>query len=139
MIFSSIAFWKYELLLGNLVGIISFGIFIGSILLFFKIVFGKTKQENLGLKKVKAGAVMLFLVFAFLNLGVIALFVFFNYLYKNSNPNASVAFTPFNVLTIMTPYVLFSFQIVIVGFYNFVNERKSNKKRKEENGQTISS
>ncbi|WP_241859918.1 hypothetical protein [Metamycoplasma neophronis] len=137
MIYACFAFLKhYELLLGDLVGLISFSIFISSLLLFFKIVFEKTKKENLALKKVKAGAVMLFLVFAFLNLGIIALFVFFNYLYKNSHPTANIALAPFNVITIMTPYVILSFQIIITGIANYIIEKKS-QKRKGENGQII--
>lgn len=136
LIYAAFAFLRYELVLGDLVGIISFLIFIGSIFLVFKIAFnGKT---NLSTKSSRIGIVFLFLVFAILNLGIIALFIFFNYLYKKSHSQGNIAFAPFNLITMMTPYVILSFQIIVLGVSEYIKTRLlEKKKRREENGQII--
>ncbi|SYV90233.1 Uncharacterised protein, partial [Metamycoplasma alkalescens] len=80
LIFSSISFYDYSLLLGYFVGIISFLLFLCSLLIVLKMI--KNAADNPQAKKLKKRqignffvAILIFILFMFLNIGIFALFI----------------------------------------------------------------
>ncbi|WP_412031498.1 hypothetical protein [Metamycoplasma buccale] len=123
LIYIGCSVWKYQLLLGNLIGIISFLIFIFVIKLIFKIVFAK--KENKSVKWVKGVAIILILLTTFFNLLFILMIFGFNYLYKTHiDVNGNLAFNLFNIITFTTPYLVFTIACVIESIWQIKDQRK---------------
>ncbi|WP_427902844.1 hypothetical protein [Metamycoplasma alkalescens] len=131
LIFSSIYFYDYSLLLGYFVGIISFLLFLCSLLIVLKMI--KNAADNPQAKKLKKRqignffvAILIFILFMFLNIGIFALFIWVNYYYHHTyDLSSKIAFFPFHVITMTSPYLLLSLFVIIRGIAMlFTNKKK---------------
>ncbi|WP_045434013.1 hypothetical protein [Metamycoplasma canadense] len=131
LIFASLAFFDYSLILGFLVGMISFLLFLLLIKLALKMVKNSIETQEKKQYKIKLyTAFLIFLLLLFLNLGLLSLFIWVNsYYHHNYNNETNIAFFPFNVITITSPYLLLSIFSIIWGIYLLIKT-----KRKEDNG-----
>lgn len=132
LIFSSIAFLDYSLLLGYLVGIVSFLLFLVILKLSLNLIKNSINSNSKKQYRIRMFiAILIFLLLMFLNIGILGLFVWLNSYYHSIYPSSNVAFSPFNTITITAPYLLLSVFSIIWTVVVLI------KKRKEDNGQTI--
>ncbi|WP_427867548.1 hypothetical protein [Mycoplasmopsis arginini] len=132
LIFSAIAFLDYSLLLGYLVGIVSFLLFLVMLKLSLRLI--KNSIDSNSKKQYKTRmfiAILIFLLLMILNVAILGFFIWINSYYHSIYPSSNLAFFPFNTITITAPYLLLSvFSIIWAVIFAI-------KKRKEDNGQTI--
>ncbi|MGX9357690.1 hypothetical protein ACWXVJ_00655 [Mycoplasma sp. 773] len=125
LIFSSMSFFDYSLLLGYLVGIVSFLLFLLSVYVILKIV--KNSINVQGKKHYKIRMLISVLIFFALNIfngAIFAIFIYINtYLHKDY-PGLNAAFFPFNTITMTAPYILLSIFSIVWAVVTMVNKRK---------------
>ncbi|TPE58103.1 hypothetical protein FJO69_00655 [[Mycoplasma] falconis] len=127
MMYTAFAYLRYDLVLGDLVGIISFALLIGFVLLCFKL-FAKPQANKKKSRLNTFFIILIFLVLLIINLGIFALFFYINKLYNRSYPSSNIAFEPFNFLAVMTPYVILSLMSIVIAFANIKKAKRSLQK-----------
>ncbi|WP_373590052.1 hypothetical protein [Metamycoplasma equirhinis] len=130
------SFISYEIVTGHIIGIISFIVFLMSIVIPTNFMFN-IKNDAKSSKKMKAYAVMLFLIFCLCNLLIITLAGLINYGVSTIKEIKITMISPINLFVIPTPYIIFSIQTLVAFLKNYITNIKL--KRREENGQNIKS
>lgn len=123
MMYLAFSFIRYDLALGHIVGIISFCLFLTSIYLPIKVIASKKPQKQI--TKVRTLGVVLFLIIEFCNFLVIILFAIFNYLFKLKYGWNNVGQQPFNIFTIVSPYLIFMIQSITTVLVEYFKNKKN--------------
>lgn len=130
LILASVSFFDYSLLLGHLVGIVSFLLFLISLKIVLKLVKNSLETQDKKQYKIKKFiAILVFLLLIVFNGCIFSLFIWINVHVNSNNELYNVAFFPFNTIAMTFPYLLMSIYSIAWAVVLFIKN-----KRKENNG-----